>query len=550
MPDSRSPAPPSDPLASVEAGIVDHLFELQPSYAVFLGLHQYDGRLPDFSRAATTAWAERADELLRQLAAIPAAGLPPSRQLDHLLLRLLLEGPLFDLRDARELERNPMSYVGPISLTPYMVREYAPLPQRVDAIVHLLDATPRLLVGAHDRLDPELPEPFLRLTFAMAGGLPAHFAEAEAFARSGSATLAGRVAASRARAEAAVHQFVERLHTEYEPRQTKEFALGSARYQRLLWVREGVTTPFAEVEAAGWADLRRNQGRLEEIARTQTPPIPVADLMERFLSRHTTADGLIPLAQRCVDETKAFVRSKDLVTVPEPSVCRVAETPVYGRALSTASMNPPGPFDVSGDEGIYFVTPVDSSWTPERQEEWLRSLNDAMLRNITVHEVYPGHYLQFLHFRQKKDASLVRKVFFSSSFVEGWAHYCEQLVIEAGLSNGSVDAEVAQIHDALLRDCRLLASIAIHTQGKSLDHATELFMREGHMQRLPAEREAIRGTFNPEYFCYTLGKLAILDVRERLLASTFRGSRREFHDALLGFGAPPVGVLEALLTGH
>lgn len=549
MPSSTPVRETTDPLLPVEAGIVDHLFELQPSYAVFLGLHRYDGRLPDYRRESTDAWAAKADEWLTQLRALPKDQLPPSRHLDQLLLGLLLEGPLFDLREGRELERNPMSYVGPISLTPYMIREYAPVPQRVDAIVRLLDGVPSLLGAARGRLDPKLPEPFLRLTFAMAGGLAAHFAEAEAFARTASAPLAGRVAAARASAEAAVRQFLEMLHADYEPHQVADFALGAEKFQRLLWVREGLSTPTAEIESAGWEDLKRNQARLEAIAQAQRPPLPVSQLLERLLTRHARADGLIPLAQTFVNETKEFVKARDLATIPEPAVCRVQETPVYGRALTTASMNPPGPFDVAGDEGIYFVTPVDPAWTPERQEEWLRSLNDAMLKNITIHEVYPGHYLQFLHFRRRTNASLVQKVFFSSSFVEGWAHYCEQLAIEAGFGEGGVEAEVAQIHDALLRNCRLLASIALHTQGKSLEFATELFMKEGHMERLPAEREAIRGTFNPEYFCYTLGKLAILEVRRKLLATHFHGSRRAFHDALLGFGAPPVGVLESLLSG-
>jgi len=535
---------------AIESGIVDHLFVLQPGYAVFLGLHRYDGILPDLSREATDQWALAADRWLARLRAVPAAELPPERRLDHLLLELLLEGPLFDLRDTRELERNPMSYVGQVSLTAYMVREYAPLPERVDAMVRLLNGVPKLLKGAMGRLDRGLPEPFLRLTFSIGEGLPAHFAEAEALARTGSASLAGHLASARVPAEAAVHEFLERLRHEYVPNQIDTFALGPEKFQKLLWVREGIRTPFSEVEKAGWADLRRNQARLAELARRRSPAVTVDALLESLYVDHPPANGLIPLAQEYVELAKAFVREKALATVPEPAVCRVEETPVYGRALSTASMNPPGPFDTAGDEGIYFVTPVDSAWAPERQEEWLRSLNRPMLRNITIHEVYPGHYLQFLHFRRRASASLAQKVFFSSSFVEGWAHYCEQLAIEAGLGGGAVEAEVAQIHDALLRDCRLLSSIALHTAGRPLAHAVELFRKEAHMEQLPAEREAIRGSFNPEYFCYTLGKLMILDARTKLLASKYSGSLQSFHDRLLGFGAPPVGLLEALLAGN
>ncbi|HYB77946.1 MAG TPA: DUF885 family protein, partial [Thermoplasmata archaeon] len=272
------------------------------------------------------------------------------------------------------------------------------------------------------------------------------------------------------------------------------------------------------------------------------------DLLVDLTREHPTAPELIPTARSFVEETRTFVEERGLVTVPAEARCRVEETPVWGRALSTASMNPPGPFDQASSEGVYYVTPVDPKWTEPQQEEWLRSLNRSILRNTTVHEVYPGHYLQFLHFRQSS-GSLARKVYLSPSFVEGWAHYTEQLAIENGVGRDDRLAEVAQLHDALLRNTRLLVSVGLHTGGMTLEGATQLFQSEAHMERLPAEREAIRGTFNPEYFCYTLGKLAILNARHRLLASKFGGSLRSFHDTLLGLGCPPVGLLDSLLEG-
>ena len=555
---SSRPAPPlpdigpHDPLRPVEEAVLEHLFELSPGYAVFLGIHGYDGRMPDLTRPATDAWLDKADRLIRQLQDPALGALPPARRFDRTLLELLLESPVFDLRDCRDLDRNPMSYVGGISLTPYMIRAYAPVPSRVAAMRRVLEGVPWLLETGRRRLDAKLPEPFVRLALAMGSGLKAHFEEAEQFARSAGSGLGDQVAGARPAAEKAVEEFLERLKTDYLPNAVPEFALGPERYQRLLWVREGSTTPTAEILAAGRADLARNQRRLAEIATKLHPGIPVPEAIrtafEALFVRHATADRLVTRAQEYVDEARTFMLAKELVTLPEPAVCRVQETPIYGRALSTASMNPPGPFDVAGDEGIYFVTPVDPEWTKDRQEEWLRSLNDSMLRNITVHEVYPGHYLQFLHFRRTA-STLARSVFLSASFSEGWAHYTEQLAIEAGLGAGSDDAELAQIHDALLRDCRLIASIGLHTQGWSLAQATELFQKEAHFEALPAEREAIRGTFNPEYFCYTLGKLAILEARRKLLSGKFNGSLKHFHDALLGHGCPPVGVLESLLAG-
>jgi uncharacterized protein (DUF885 family) len=542
---SSASAPVSE-FDSLEREIIDHLFVLQPSYAVGLGLHDYDGRVPDLSKGATDRWVRTADELLARLASTPRERLSTSRKTDGFLLSLLLESPLFDLRMTADLERNPMNYVGSISLTAYISKEYAPAERRVEAIVNTLAEVPRLLANGRERLEATLPKPFVQLSLAIGSGLPAHFGEAEAFAAK--VGLQDAVRSARAPAEAAVIEFLGWLKEHHLPRATPDFALGPARFQRLLFVREGIEAPFDEIRRAGIADLARNQRRLAEIAESEHCTVP--ELLERLYRTHPTAAEVIPTASRYVEEARQFVEARSLVTVPSGAQCRVEETPVWGRALSTASMDPPGPFDATSTEGIYYVTPVDPAWSGKQAEEWLRSFNFPMLKNITVHEVYPGHYLQFLHFRSTP-GSLTRKVYHSPSFVEGWAHYTEQLVIERGLAQGNVPAEVAQLHDALLRNVRLLSSIGLHTSGMTLEESTRMFQTEAHFERLPAEREAIRGTFNPEYFCYTLGKLAILSARTRFLDSQFGGDVRAFHDTLLGLGCPPVGLLDAMLAnGH
>jgi uncharacterized protein (DUF885 family) len=535
---------PKDPLGPLEDETIDHIFELQPGYAVFLGLHQYDGRLPHLDRTATDRWAAEADRLLARLRALPDGELPPARRLDRLLLELLLESPLFDLRESRDYDRNPMVYLGTPSLTAYMVREYAPLPQRVDAMVATLQAVPRLLHEGRGRLDRTLPQPFVQLAQSIGEGLPGHFREAEEMAAAANPALAARVREARGPAETAVKEFLEALRTEYAPRATPEFALGAEKFQRLLWVREGLRTPFAEILAEGWEDLRRNQARLAEIAAAAGGSDP-ATLLESMYRDHPTADGLLPLARTFVEETRAFTEAQALATVPAEAECRVEETPSYGRELSTASMNPPGAYDATGAVGIYYITPVSAAWAPAKQEEWLRSLNRSILRNVTAHEVYPGHYLQFLHHRAAPNPP-ARRVFLSNAFTEGWAHYVEQATVEAGLGAGDPRAEAAQLHDALLRNARLVSSIGLHTGGMTLAESEAVFRREAHLEELPARREAIRGTFNPEYFCYTLGKLAILKARREFLGPRFHGSLRDFHDRLLSFGAPPVGLLEEL----
>jgi len=537
--------PYSGELDVVEREIVDHLFEIQPAYAVGLGLHTYDGRVPDLSTGATDRWATQSDHLLERLEEIGPEDLDPGRQIDRFVLRLLLESPLFDLRDAHDLERNPMAYLALFSLTPYLAREYAPAVHRVEAIAKILMGAPTFLETGRRRLRGPLPRAFVDLAIQMGERLPAHFAQAEAFAaRNG---LGPRLASARQVAEGVLASFVSWLRSEELPRASPEFALGAEKFRKLLFVREGIEVPVQEIRDAGAADLHRNQMRLAELAR-EADRRP-SEMVTALAGDHPRADEVLATARQYVDEARRFVKEKDLATLPEPSSCRVEETPPADRAWTTAAMSPPGPFDTTSAEGVYFVTLVDPTWSPRQQEEWLRALNRPMLRNITVHEVYPGHYLQFLHFRAKSP-SLARKVYISPSFAEGWAHYTEQLAIEAGLGGGRREAEVAQLHDALLRNCRLLSSIGLHTEAWPVERATELFRAEAHMEQLPAEREAIRGTFNPEYFCYTLGKLGILNARRRFLDSKFHGSLRQFHDALLGSGSPPVGLIDRILELH
>ncbi|MGA8709839.1 MAG: DUF885 domain-containing protein [Thermoplasmata archaeon] len=535
----------TDRLSVWEKQIVAHLFVLRPTMASYLGLHEYDGLLPDLSKESTDRWTATARELLERLGGVPEPDLEVGRRLDRNLLRLLLEGNLFDLSETRELDRNPMSYLFHPDLTNYISRDYAPVAQRVAAIVRVLTSVPSLFETAKQRLDPVLPRPFVTLAIQIAAGLPAHFEEGEMFAGTGSAELREEVHKAREGAEAAVRSFAEWLRTERLPRVTEEFALGPVRFQRLLWVREGLTTSVDEVLQRGREDLKRNQDRLAEIARTEgvTPD----QLVARLYENHPSPQELIPLVRRLTDEIREFVRTEKLVTIPEPEVCHVRETPAWARDLWTAAMSPPGPFEKPVD-GIYWVTSVDPAWTPAQADGWMRTLNHAMLKNTTVHEVWPGHYLQSLHFR-KTSQTLARKVWFSYSFIEGWAHYCEQLALEAGFDGRSTSAQVTQLHDALLRDCRLIASIGMHTQGMSVAEAARLLRTEAHLEDVHAQREAIRGTYNPEYFCYTLGKIAILDVRARYLEKKFHGSLQAFHDELLGFGTPPIGFLDPLLGG-
>jgi len=270
-------------------------------------------------------------------------------------------------------------------------------------------------------------------------------------------------------------------------------------------------------------------------------------ILEPIFQDHPSIEELLPAVREDVRLARELVVSADLATIPPGDNCRIEQSPPALRGLSSASMNSPGPFDQTMNEGIYYITLVEPAWSSDEKEEWLRKLNRSKLQNITLHEVYPGHYLQRLHSRAA-GGTLTRKVFFSNAFCEGWAHYAEQLSIEAMGGGASPASEIVQLLDAVLRDVRLIVSVRMHTQHMSLDEASALFEREAHLGTMLAKREAIRGTWNPGYFSYTLGKLAILEARQTYLESVFGGSLRRFHDRLLSFGQPPIGLLGALIA--
>jgi Bacterial protein of unknown function (DUF885) len=536
---------PTDSLSPLESEIVSHVFLAIPSRAVSLGLHEYDGVVPDVSATGTKSWSATARKLLGRLGEVADSSLTPARRYDRTLLRLRLDGLLFDFEERREYDVNPMEVLTEPTFTSYMVRDYAPVSDRVTSIVRILNAVPTLLESAKARLERNLPRPFVTLAIQIGSGLPSHFEEAEAFARPCSPSLREEVHAGRELAASAVRSFVEWLRNERLPYVNDSFALGREMFQRLLWVREGLTISVDELLRRGLADLKRNQDRLAAISRTEG--VSADHLIARLNDSHPSPEQLLPLVRSITDDTREFIRKTDFVTVPEPQVCHVRETPPWAHDLWSAAMDSPGPFDKAVD-GIYWITAVDPAWTPAQKEEWMRTLNHSMLKNTTIHEVWPGHYLQRLHVR-KTEQSLARKLWSSYAFAEGWAHYCEQAALESGFGAGSTDAEVTQLHDALLRNCRLVASIGMHTQGMSVADATKLLRTEAHLEELNAQREAIRGTYDPQYFSYTLGKIEILNMRSKYLASRFRSSLKEFHDTLLSFGTPPVGCLDSLMAG-
>jgi uncharacterized protein (DUF885 family) len=313
-----------------------------------------------------------------------------------------------------------------------------------------------------------------------------------------------------------------------------------------MWVQDRVHQPLNEILALGLQDLNQNKNDFIETARRIDPSKSPQDIMKLVGLDHSKADSLIGDTQGLLEEIRQFTVQKDLVTYPSEERCVVAETPSYARGLFTAAMDSPGPFEEGSTRAVYYVTPVDERWSEERKEEWLRYLNTASLKDASIHEAYPGHYLHFLHLKNLKTKA--SRAFISYAFTEGWAHYCEEMLVQQGFGEGDLKLRLAVLQGALERDCRYVCSIKMHTRQFSLKEATQFFIDNAFLESLPAEREARRGAIDPGYYSYTLGKLFIKKTYQSYRLTHPTLTLKNFHDALLSLGAPPVGYLENLMT--
>ena len=361
--------------------------------------------------------------------------------------------------------------------------------------------------------------------------------------------VAAEFNAARETASAAVTEFADRIQAR---RIRPEFAIGSQLYQRMLSVGEAVDTPLSDVLSIGQANLEQNLRRLDEAAALVAPGKSVREAVAMVSASHPTAESLIPETRDMLEDIRQALIDHDIISLPSEERCQVTETPSYMR-YAFAAMDSPGGLEQVATEAFYYVTPVEPDWTPRQQEEWLSNFNYHTLKIISIHEVYPGHYVHNLHNRyghaqHGRALSLINRVATSYAFTEGWAHYTEEMMLETDYGRDNPALWLTQLLEALVRNCRYLCSLGMHTQGMTLDEATRFFQAHAYMEEHPASQEAVRGTFDPGYLNYTLGKLMLLKLRQdwrRQEGSDY--TLRRFHDAALSWGAPPVPLLRAAM---
>ena len=548
--------------ALTERAIREH-WDFLPTAGSRIGLHEYDGRLPDFSIGRIRRRIEELHQTLAQLSALPTEPEPNSStdrdarmdQLNRSLLDLFLRRELFNLEEMRTLETNPQRQVGYIGVGSYVQRDYAPLPDRLRSAASALRQVPDFLATLDTITEPELGEPVLDMAVRAYRGMASFYETGLSDAAEQCAAIAPDVAAefnaARESAAVAVSEFADRIQAR---KIRPEFAIGSQLYQRMLSVGEAVDTPLSDVLSIGQANLEQNLRRLDEAAALVAPGKSVREAVAMVSASHPTADSLIPETRDMLEDIRQALIDHDIIGLPSEERCQVTETPSYMR-YAFAAMDSPGGLEQVATEAFYYVTPVEPDWTPRQQEEWLSNFNYHTLKIISIHEVYPGHYVHNLHNRyghtqHGRELSLINRVATSYAFTEGWAHYTEEMMLETDYGRDNPALWLTQLLEALVRNCRYLCSLGMHTQGMTLDEATRFFQAHAYMEEHPASQEAIRGTFDPGYLNYTLGKLMLLKLRQdwrRQEGPDY--TLRRFHDAVLSWGAPPVPLLrEAMLN--
>ncbi len=328
------------------------------------------------------------------------------------------------------------------------------------------------------------------------------------------------------------------------PKATEDFAMGPDLYRQMLWDTERVDTPLDELEAIGRADMVRNLQNLKEACAEYTPGRSVQECIARMSANKPTEDS-VQSAREQLQEIRKFIVEQDLVSIPGTEEAKVAEAPPYARS-NFAYINIPGAWE-KNQPSVYYISPPNPAWPEDVQADYIAGEADLLF--TSVHEVWPGHFLNFLH--ANRAPFFYGRVFVGYAFAEGWAHYTEEMMIEAGLRDGDPETRIGQISNALLRDARFLSSIGLHTQGWSVEDSKKFFMDEAFQSEGTAIQQAARGTYDPAYLNYTMGKLMIKRLRDDWTAT--RGGKaawREFHDTFLSYGGPPIPLVRQQMMGE
>jgi len=523
---------------------LDAYFAAHPDYAVVEGRHEFDGKLPDFSSQGLAREIARLHAARQQTQAFSDTALDQRQRFERDYLIAAIDGDLFWLESAQAPYRNPQFYNDAIDPEVYLTRPYAPLDQRMRAFIDYAHALPTALDQIRANLRTPLPRTYVDRGRSLTGGLAQYFETdvAGIFSQVQDPQLQSSLRAAigdDVRALRALDKWFESQRAEA----TDAFALGADKFQEMLRSTERVDLPLDRIESIGREDLEKNLTALRGACSEFDAGKSLAECVAKANSDKPKGSP-VEAARAQVKELRDFVLTQKLATIPGTEEAQVDEAPPYQR-WNFAYINIPGPYE-KNMPSVYYISPPDPKWSKAEQAAYLPGR--AVLLFTSAHEVMPGHFLQFLH--ANRSASKLGRVFYSYAFTEGWAHYVEEMVWDAGLGSKDPGIHVGQLTEALLRDVRFLSAVGMHTKQMSVEQSERMFRESAFQDAGNARQQAARGTFDPAYLNYTLGKLMIRKLRDDWTAS--RGGRNawlQFHDQFLEFGAPPIPLVRAAMLG-
>lgn len=526
-------------------------FHFNPSAGTSAGFHQYDAQLEDFSRGALGREGAALHRFETEIGNFPASKLNPEQAADREILLGAIRSKLLDLESIRIPEKNPDIYSSTATNAVFVImsRTFAPPEERLKSAIARERQMPAMFAAARANLQNP-PRIYTEIAIEQLPGIVSFFQNdvPAAFHAVKDGALLGQFRTANDAVIRELQAYEAFLKNDLLRRSNGDFRLGAENYRKKLLYDEMVDIPLDRLLEIGYADLRRNQAAFRETAKKIDPTKTPQQILEAAEKDHPAADKLLDTFRNTLGGLRDYINQHHIVTIPSTVPPIVEETPPFMRALTSASMDTPGPYEKVAKEAFFNVTLPEKNWTPEHIEEHLEQFNRGTIISTSVHEVYPGHYVQFLWV---KDApSKVRKLLGANSNAEGWAHYCEQMMLDEGYGRGDLKLRLGQLQDALLRDARYIVGIQMHTGKMTMDQGVEFFVKEGMQTRSVATVETKRGTSDPTYLYYTLGKLEILKLREdyrKKRGSAF--SLREFHDDFLKQGFPPIKVVRRAMLG-
>jgi uncharacterized protein (DUF885 family) len=536
---------------SLASAILEDRFKRHPSSATDLGIHKYDAVMDDMSEAAITAEADALNGFAARLIAVDPGTLSPDARLDRELLIRAMDAGILDDRVIRRWAKDPDVYSSAVTNAAYVImkRKFASAEDRLRSLIERERKMPDALDAARKNLEAPA-RIFTEIAIEQIDGnigffrndVPAAFADVK------DRDLLSDFAQMNSGVMQALASYKTWLQKEALPKASGSYALGAEVYAKALAANEMIERPLDELSKIAETNRQRNEAEFQATARqidSTRAPDAVLAAMER---EHPKASELLKTSQDALDAIRQFIVEKNILTIPPSDPARVKETPPFMRSTSSASMDTPGPFEPARLEAFYNMTLPDPRGSAAAQEDYMKSWYYAELSNVSVHEVYPGHYIQFLY--AKSYPSDVRKVYGANSNSEGWAHYAEQMMIDEGFHAGDPKYRLAQLQDALLRNVRFIVGIAMHTKGMTVEDATKLFETQGHQPHAISVQEAKRGAGDPLYGYYTMGKLMILKLRDdyhRKMGPSY--SLQKFHDAYIKLGPLPLPLVRQALLG-